>query len=217
MTSGGRRLPVCRRVHEHVACCGVLELQAHHPAAPIGLAVDELGRVRERVVDGDDLSGHWREQVAGGLDRLDDAERLVLGQHPADLGQLDEDEIAELLPPTLTRFLFLRHRPNKAIDFDPSGDTIPRLFDEFDRIAAAVAGKPTRGELPADPAAILRHSLIDADADVALDLQPLIDRCYATGAYDDLDYTRPPEPPLEADLAAWADDLLQQVKLRPRQ
>jgi lysyl-tRNA synthetase class 1 len=75
--------------------------------------------------------------------------------------------IAELLPPELLRFLFLRHKPRRAIEFDPEGDTIPGLFDEFDRIAAAVAGRPTRGELPADPAAILRHSLIDADADVA--------------------------------------------------
>ena len=61
--------------------------------------------------------------------------------------------IAELLPPELLRFLFLRHKPRKAIEFDPEGDTIPGLFDEFDRIAAAVAGKPVRGELPPDPEA----------------------------------------------------------------
>jgi lysyl-tRNA synthetase class 1 len=74
-------------------------------------------------------------------------------------------EIAEMLPPTLTRFLFLRHRPNRAIDFDPSGDTIPRLFDEFDRIADAVAGKPARGELPPDPERIFALSLADPAAD----------------------------------------------------
>ncbi len=61
--------------------------------------------------------------------------------------------IADLLPPELLRFLFLRHRPRKAIEFDPEGDTIPGLFDEFDRICAAVAGKPVRGELPPDPTA----------------------------------------------------------------
>ena len=77
--------------------------------------------------------------------------------------------IAELLPPELLRFLFLRHKPRRAIEFDPEGDTIPGLFDEFDRIAAAVAGRPTRGELPADPAAILRQSLVDPDADVAIE------------------------------------------------
>ena len=74
-------------------------------------------------------------------------------------------EIAALLPPTLVRFLFLRHRPNHAISFDPSGDTIPRLFDEFDRIADAVAGKPVRGELPPDPERIFALSLVDSQAD----------------------------------------------------
>ena len=74
-------------------------------------------------------------------------------------------EIADLLPPTLLRFLFLRYRPNRAIDFDPSGDTIPRLFDEFDRIADAVCGRPTKGELPPDYERIFALSLADPDAD----------------------------------------------------
>ena len=52
------------------------------------------------------------------------------------------------------------------------------------------------------------------DADVALDLQPLVDRCYETGAYDDLDYARPPDPPLDADVEAWADQLLRKKELR---
>ena len=74
-------------------------------------------------------------------------------------------EVAALLPPTLLRFLFLRYRPNHAINFDPSGDSVPRLFDEFDRIADAIAGRPTRGELPADPDRIFALSLADPDAD----------------------------------------------------
>jgi hypothetical protein len=52
------------------------------------------------------------------------------------------------------------------------------------------------------------------DADVPLDLQPLVDRCYQTGAYDDLDYGVPPDPPLEPETAAWADQLLRQKGLR---
>jgi lysyl-tRNA synthetase class 1 len=75
--------------------------------------------------------------------------------------------MAELLPGELLRFLFLRHRPRKAIEFDPAGDTIPGLFDEFDRIATAVAGRPTRGELPPDPERIFRMSLLDPDTDPA--------------------------------------------------
>jgi lysyl-tRNA synthetase, class I len=75
-------------------------------------------------------------------------------------------EMAEVLPPTVLRFLFLRPRPNRAIEFDPAGDTIPRLFDEFDRIADAVAGRPTKGELPPDPERIFALSLTNRAADV---------------------------------------------------
>ncbi|HTG41124.1 MAG TPA: lysine--tRNA ligase, partial [Methylomirabilota bacterium] len=50
--------------------------------------------------------------------------------------------IAEVIPPEQLRFLFLRPRPNQAIEFDPDGtDAIPRLFDEFDKFAAATAGR----------------------------------------------------------------------------
>ncbi len=60
--------------------------------------------------------------------------------------------IVEALPPEPLRLLFLRPRPNQAIEFDPQGtDAIPRLFDELDRLAAAVAGRAYRGELPPDP------------------------------------------------------------------
>jgi lysyl-tRNA synthetase class 1 len=68
--------------------------------------------------------------------------------------------IAEVLPPEQIRFLFLRPRPNQVIDFDPEGDTIPRLFDEFDRIAAATAGREVKGELPADYDRLFAYSLL---------------------------------------------------------
>ena len=77
--------------------------------------------------------------------------------------------MAAILPPELLRFLFLRHRPRKAIEFDPGGDAIPGLFDEFDRIAAAVAGREVRGELPPDPERILRASLVDGEAETAVE------------------------------------------------
>jgi lysyl-tRNA synthetase class 1 len=75
-------------------------------------------------------------------------------------------EMADLLPPELIRFLFLRHKPRRALDFDPEGDAIPGLFDEFDRVAAAAAGHEVRGELPPDPERIFRASLVDPEADV---------------------------------------------------
>ena len=76
--------------------------------------------------------------------------------------------IVDVIPPEQVRLLFLRPRPNHAIEFDPEGtDQIPRLFDEFDRLADATAGKEVRGDLPPGYASIFRYSLLDANADVA--------------------------------------------------
>ena len=74
-------------------------------------------------------------------------------------------EIARVLPPEILRFLFLRQRPNRAIEFDPAGETIPALFDEFDRIADAVAGRSVRGSLPPDADRIFWASLVDPTSD----------------------------------------------------
>ncbi|MCK5611879.1 lysine--tRNA ligase [Candidatus Pacearchaeota archaeon] len=44
-------------------------------------------------------------------------------------------DIADLIPPEMLRFLMLQKKPNQPIEFDPEGDTIPRLFDTHDRAA----------------------------------------------------------------------------------
>jgi lysyl-tRNA synthetase class 1 len=76
--------------------------------------------------------------------------------------------IVEVVPPEQLRLLFLRPKPNQAIEFDPDGtDAIPRLFDESDRLAAATAGREVRGELPPGYEAVFAYSLLDPDADVA--------------------------------------------------
>jgi lysyl-tRNA synthetase class 1 len=75
-------------------------------------------------------------------------------------------QMAEVLPPEPLRLLFLRPRPNQAIEFNPDGsDAIPRLFDELDKLAAAVAGRPYRGELPLDHERLFGYvQLADASA-----------------------------------------------------
>lgn len=52
------------------------------------------------------------------------------------------------------------------------------------------------------------------DSDVRLDLQPLVDRCYEMGSYDDLDYKAEPNPPLDADNVKLADEWLREKGLR---
>ena len=77
-------------------------------------------------------------------------------------------KIVEVVPPEQLRLLFLRPKPNTAIEFEPEAtDAIPRLFDEFDRLAAATAGREVKGELPPGYEAMFRYSLVDPEADVA--------------------------------------------------
>lgn len=55
----------------------------------------------------------------------------------------------------------------------------------------------------------IRIPLRSGDPDIVLDLQSLIDQSYEAGAYGrTLDYTRPCDPPLEGDDAAWSDGVL---------
>lgn len=63
---------------------------------------------------------------------------------------------------------------------------------------------PWSGRLP-----ILPIPLRYEDEEITLDLQALHDQCYNDGAYDDIDYTRAPEPPLADELTKWAAEVLQ--------
>ncbi|HLN12172.1 MAG TPA: lysine--tRNA ligase [bacterium] len=46
-------------------------------------------------------------------------------------------EILEVLRAELARFLIVRPLPRRQVEFDPAGETIPNLYDEYDRAAAA--------------------------------------------------------------------------------
>lgn len=63
---------------------------------------------------------------------------------------------------------------------------------------------PLREKLPA-----IRIPLRKTDPDIVLDIQPLVDRAYQEGAYDDIDYRRPCKPPLPAEDESWAAELLE--------
>ena len=97
-------------------------------------------------------------------------------------------------------------------------EQLPRPYRGPYRICVWRASRPEQWEVYRVPLEVrlpaIAIPLRPTDADVALDLQPLVDRCYETGAYDDLDYTRPPDPPLDADAEAWVDQLLREKGLR---
>jgi lysyl-tRNA synthetase class 1 len=51
-------------------------------------------------------------------------------------------EIVEIYPPELVRFLMLRTHPKRHLEFDPAGNTLPRLMDDYDRFADAYLVEP---------------------------------------------------------------------------
>lgn len=57
------------------------------------------------------------------------------------LGVISKD-MADFLPANILRFLFVRTRAKRAIEFKPEGETIPLLYDEFDRTAELFAKDP---------------------------------------------------------------------------
>ncbi len=44
-------------------------------------------------------------------------------------------EIADLLPPHILRLLLIQKLPQRVIDFIPDGDTVPTLYDTYDKLA----------------------------------------------------------------------------------
>ncbi|MFN0079966.1 MAG: DUF4058 family protein [Prosthecobacter sp.] len=61
---------------------------------------------------------------------------------------------------------------------------------------------------------VIQIPLRPTDADVSVDLQPLIDRCYEMGRYWQADHTADPEPPLDAEDAGWVAERLRAAGLR---
>lgn len=58
--------------------------------------------------------------------------------------------------------------------------------------------------------------LTEGETDIPLDLQSVLDHCYDRGRYrHQIDYTRPPIPPLTTPNATWAEELLRSKGLRP--
>jgi len=56
-------------------------------------------------------------------------------------------EFAALLRPELARFTIVRPHYRQHVNFDPGGETIPQLYDEFDRAAGAFFGRESDPDL----------------------------------------------------------------------
>ncbi len=60
---------------------------------------------------------------------------------------ISSTEITKVLPAEVFRFLIVRTTPERAIEFDPYGDTVPDLFDDYDRCLNAYFDK-LEGKIP---------------------------------------------------------------------
>ncbi|KKU79804.1 MAG: Lysine-tRNA ligase [Candidatus Peregrinibacteria bacterium GW2011_GWA2_47_7] len=49
-------------------------------------------------------------------------------------------EVSDLIPPELLRYLMISKQPNQQVDFNPEGETIPRLYDKHDSAARIYFG-----------------------------------------------------------------------------
>jgi hypothetical protein len=58
--------------------------------------------------------------------------------------------------------------------------------------------------------------LLKGDADVTVDLQPVLDKSYDIARFDQrADYAKPPQPPLTAEQQAWAEGILKSKGVLP--
>ena len=76
---------------------GVRHLDLDQPSLGVGVFGQDLDVARDRLVDLDHLATDRRVEVADRLDALDLAERLPLRQGGSDLGQVDHDQVGELV------------------------------------------------------------------------------------------------------------------------
>ncbi len=84
----------------------------------------------------------------------------------------------DVLEPAVLRWLYVRRRPRQSFQIDLSPKGVQRLYDEWDRLAAAVAA----GEAAADEAAIHRESTESSAGAVERTARPVSFRLLASVA-----------------------------------
>lgn len=97
-------------------------------------------------------------------------------------------------------------------------DRVPASHRTPYRVCVWRASRPLSAELYRvplrEPLPAVRVPLRESDGDAVLELQPLLNRAYQNGDYDDTNYDLDPVPPLSSDDAAWAVQILREKGLR---
>ncbi|VVA43442.1 Lysine--tRNA ligase [Candidatus Roizmanbacteria bacterium] len=136
----------------------------------IGITIESSGKDHMSSGGSYDMGIHFCKEVLGinPPDALGGYEWFTIGgkkmSSSKGIGSSAKD-VSEILPPDLLRFLLVRTPIKTHLDFDPVGDTIPNLFDDYDRCLNAYflklenkLPKDKAGEVAADYARIMELS-----------------------------------------------------------
>jgi len=122
----------------------------------IGVTIESSGKDHMSSGGSYDMGIHFCKEVLGTVapDALGGYEWFTIGGKKMSSSKgigSSAKEVSQILPPDLLRFLLVRTPIKTHLDFDPIGDTIPNLFDDYDRCLNAYFLK-IENNLPKDKA-----------------------------------------------------------------
>ncbi len=139
----------------------------------IGITIESSGKDHMSSGGSYDMGIHFCKEVLGTVapDALGGYEWFTIGGKKMSSSKgigSSAKEVSQILPPDLLRFLLVRTPIKTHLDFDPVGDTIPNLFDDYDRCMEAYflklennLPKDKAGEVAADYARIIELSEVN--------------------------------------------------------
>jgi len=136
----------------------------------IGVTIESSGKDHMSSGGSYDMGIHFCKNILGTVapDALGGYEWFTIGGKKMSSSKgigSSAKEVSQILPPDLLRFLLVRTPIKTHLDFDPVGDTIPNLFDDYDRCLNAYflklenhLPKDKAGEVASDYARIIELS-----------------------------------------------------------
>ncbi|KKP62810.1 MAG: Lysine-tRNA ligase [Candidatus Roizmanbacteria bacterium GW2011_GWC2_34_23] len=136
----------------------------------IGITIESSGKDHMSSGGSYDMGIHFCKEILGTIapDALGGYEWFTIGGKKMSSSKgigSSAKEVSEILPSDLLRFLLVRTPIKTHLDFDPVGDTIPNLFDDYDRCLESYflkiennLPKDKAGEVTADYARIMELS-----------------------------------------------------------
>jgi len=136
----------------------------------IGITIESSGKDHMSAGGSYDMATHFCREILGTEppDALGGYEWFTIGGKKMSSSKgigSSAKEVSQILPPDLLRFLLVRTPIKTHLDFDPVGDTIPNLFDDYDRCLNSYflklennLSKDKAGEVASDYARIIELS-----------------------------------------------------------